>query len=58
MTTQTEQALKHYAKPFRSGLTHKEKLSTERRIESDKRQAERDRTRDAWGNKNEIYWLR
>ena len=47
----TRQPLNHYAQQFRSGITMKQKLATDKRIEQDRKQAERDRTRDAWGNK-------
>lgn len=48
------QPLKHYAQPYRSGLTMKQKLATDRRMVQDKRQAERDRTQDAWVTRNEL----
>ena len=50
-TNMTQQPLNHYAQQFRSGITMKQKLATDKRIEQDRKQAERDRTRDAWGNK-------
>lgn len=43
--------MKYYAQPYRSGYTMKEKVATDKRIANDKKQVERDRTRDAWGNK-------
>lgn len=44
------QPLKHYAQQYRSGITMKQKIATDKRIEQDRKQALRDRTRDAWGN--------